>query len=74
MIEAFITKHGGIYPFKHITYMYPNIDSPVLHIKLVSSNTLMDLNYTSVEDKNRQLHNFMQYLTKQEEPTTTELS
>lgn len=74
MIEAFITKHGGIYPFKHITYMYPNIDSPVLHIKLVSSNTLMDLNYTSVEDRNRQLHNFMQYLTKQEEPTTTELS
>lgn len=74
MIEAFITKRGGIYPFKHITYMYPNIDSPVLHIKLVSSNTLIDLNYTSVEDRNRQLHNFMQYLTKQEEPTTTELS
>ena len=73
MIEAFITKHGGIYPFKHITYMYPNIDSPVLHIKLVSSNTLMDLNYTSVEDRNQQLHNFMQYLTKPE-PTTTELS
>ena len=73
MIEAFITKHGGIYPFKHITYVYPNIDSPVLHIKLVSSNTLMDLYYTSVEDRNRQLHNFMQYLTKSE-PTTTELS
>ena len=73
MIEAFMTKHGGIYPFKHITYVYPNIDSPVLHIKLVSSNTLMDLYYTSVEDRNRQLHNFMQYLTKSE-PTTTELS
>ena len=73
MIEEFITKHGGIYPFKHITYMYPNIDSPVLHIKLVSSNTLMDLNYTSVEDRNQQLHNFMQYLTKPE-PTTTKLS
>lgn len=73
MIEAFIIKHGEIYPFKHITYMYPNIDSPVLHIKLVSSNTLMDLNYTSVEDRNRQLHNFMQYLTKSE-PTTTRLS
>ena len=73
MIEAFITKHGGIYPFKHITYVYHNIDSPVLHIKLVSSNTLMDLNYTSVEDKNRQLRNFMQYLTKPE-PTTTKLS
>ena len=73
MIEAFITKHGGIYPFKHITYVYPNNDSPVLHTKLVSSNTLMDLNYTSVEDRNRQLHNFMQYLTKSE-PTTTKLS
>ena len=72
MIEAFITKHGGIYPFKHITYVYPNIDNPVLHIKLVSSHTLMDLNYTSVEDRNQQLHNFMQYLTKPE-PTTTEL-
>ena len=73
MIEAFITKHGGIYPFKHITYVYPNIDNTVLHIKLNSSNTLMDLNYTSVEDRNRQLHNFMQYLTKSE-PTTTKLS
>ena len=74
MIEAFITKHGGIYPFKHITYVYPNSDSPVLRVKLVSSNTLLDLDYTSIEEKNRQLHNFMQYLTKQEEPTTTELS
>lgn len=73
MIEAFITKHGGIYPFKHIAYVYPNIDNPVLHTKLISSNTLMDLNYTSVEDRNRQLHNFMQYLTKPE-PTTTKLS
>ena len=53
--------------------MLSNIDNPVLHIKLISSNTLMDLNYTSVEDRNRQLHNFMQYLTKSE-PTTTELS
>ena len=73
MIEAFITKHGGIYPFTHITYVYPNIDSPVLHTKLVSSNTLMDLNYTSIEDRNQQLHNFMQYLTKPE-LTTTKLS
>ena len=25
MIEAFITKHGGIYPFKHIACVYPGI-------------------------------------------------
>ena len=73
MIEAFMTKHGGIYPFKHITCTYPGSNNTVLRIKTISSTGIVDLYFTSVEDKNRQLHNFMQYLTKPE-PTTTKLS
>ena len=73
MIEAFMTKAGGIYPFKHITYAYPDSSSTVLRIKTISSAGIVDLYFTSVDDKNRQLRNFMQYLTKPE-PTTTELS
>ena len=73
MIEAFMTKDGGIYPFKHITYAYPNSSSTVLRIKTISSAGIVDLYFTSVDDKNRQLRNFMQYLTKPE-PTTTKLS
>ena len=72
MIEAFMTKHGGIYPFKHITYAYPD-SSTVLRIKTISSAGIVDLYFTSVDDKNRQLRNFMQYFTKPE-PTTTKLS
>ena len=74
MIEAFVGKLGGIYHFKHITYVYPEKDDTILCIKTVASDDLGYLYLTSVEDRNRQLHNFMQYLTKQEEPTTTELS
>ena len=73
MIEAFITKHGGIYPFKHITYVRPEKDDITLYIKTVTSTQIIELTFTSVEDKKRQTHNFMQYLTKPE-PTTTELS
>lgn len=73
MIEAFITKHGGIYPFKHVSCVYPGNNNIFLHIRTVTSTSSIELNFTSVEDKNRQLHNFMQYLTKPE-PTTTKLS
>ena len=73
MIEAFITKHEGIYPFKHIAYVYPGNSSTILYIRTVTSTSSMEITFTSVEDKNRQLHNFMQYLTKPE-PTTTKLS
>ena len=73
MIEAFVGKFGGIYPFKHITYVRPEKDDIILYIKIVTSMQLIELTFTSVEDKNRQLRNFMQYLTKPE-PTTTKLS
>ena len=73
MIEAFVGKFGGIYPFKHITYVRPEKDDIILYIKPVTSTQLIELTFTSVEDKNRQLRNFMQYLTKSE-PTTTKLS
>ena len=72
MIEAFITKHGGIYPFKHITYAYPDSSSTVLRIKTISSTNLMDLYFTSVDEQNRQVQNFIEYLTKPE--PATELS
>ena len=73
MIEAFVGKFGGIYPFKHITCVRPEKDDIILYIKTVTSTQLIELTFTSVEDKNRQLRNFMQYLTKPE-PTTTKLS
>lgn len=73
MIEAFVGKSGGIYPFKHITYVRPEKDDIILYIKTVTSTQLMELAFTSVENRNQQLHNFMQYLTKSE-PTTTKLS
>ena len=73
MIEAFVGKFGGIYPFKHITYVCPEKNDITLRIRTVTSDDLVYLYLISEEDKNRQLHNFMQYLTKPE-PTTTELS
>ena len=73
MIEAFITKHGGIYHFKHITYVRTEKDDIILYIKTITSTQLIELTFTSVENRNQQLYNFMQYLTKSE-PTTTELS
>ena len=73
MIEAFITKHEGIYPFKHIAYVYPGNNNTILHIRTVTSTSLMELSYASVKDKNQQVQNFIEYLTKPE-PTTTELS
>ena len=73
MIEAFVGKFGGIYPFKHIIYVRPEKYDIILYIKMVTSSQLVELTFTSIEDKNRQLHNFIQYLTKPE-PTTTELS
>ena len=73
MIEAFMTKHGGIYPFKHITYAYPDSSSTALRIKTISSDCIVDLYFTSVDDKNQQVQNFIEYLIKLE-PTTTELS
>ena len=73
MIEAFITKHGGIYPFKHVSYVYPGNNNTILHIRTVTSTSSMDLYFTSVDDKNQQVQNFIEYLTKPE-PTTTELS
>ena len=73
MIEAFITKHGGIYPFKHIAYVYPGNSNTILHIRTVTSTSSIDLSYDSVKDKNQQVQNFIEYLTKPE-PTTTELS
>ena len=73
MIEAFVGKFGGIYPFKHITYVCPEKDDITLRIRTVTSDDLVYLYLISVEDRNRQLHNFMQYLTKSE-PTTTKLS
>ena len=45
-------------------------DNSVFQINSVNFN--LNLSITK-EDRNRQLHNFMQYLTKPE-PTTTELS
>ena len=44
-----------------------------LRIRTVTSDDLVYLYLISEEDKNQQLHNFMQYLTKPE-PTTTKLS
>ena len=73
MIEAFITKHGVIYPFKHITYVCPEKNNITLRMRTVTSDNLVYVYLISEEDKNRQLRNFMQYLTKQEEPTTTKL-
>lgn len=73
MIEAFVGKFGGIYPFKHITYVCPEKDDITLRIRTVTSDDLVYLYLISEEDKNQQLHNFMQYLTKPE-PTTTKLS
>ena len=73
MIEAFVGKFGVIYPFKHIAYVRPEKDDIILYIKTVTSTQLIELTFTSVDDKNRQLRNFMQYLTKPE-PTTTKLS
>ena len=73
MIEAFVGKFGGIYPFKHITYVCPEKNDITLRIRTVTSDDLVYLYLISEEDKNRQLHNFMQYLTKPE-PTTTKLS
>ena len=73
MKEAFITKFGGIYPFKHITYVSPEKNDITLRIRTVTSDDLVYLYLISEEDKNQQLHNFMQYLTKPE-PTTTKLS
>ena len=73
MIEAFVGKFGVIYPFKHIAYVRPEKDDTILRIKTVASDYLGYLYLISVEDRNQQLHNFMQYLTKPE-PTTTELS
>ena len=72
MIEAFMTKHGGIYPFKHITCAYPD-SSTNLRIKTILSAGIVDLYFTSVDDKNLQVQNFIEYLTKPE-PTTTKLS
>ena len=73
MIEAFVGKFGGIYPFKHITYVCPEKNDITLRIRTVTSDDLVYLYLISEEDKNQQLHNFMQYLTKPE-PTTTKLS
>ena len=74
MIEAFVGKFGGIYPFKHITYVCPEEKNDItLRIRTVTSDDLVYLYLISEEDKNQQLHNFMQYLTKPE-PTTTKLS
>ena len=74
MIEAFVTKHGGIYPFRHVTYAYTGSYNESIRIETTSSNReIIELIFNSIEDKNRQLHNFMQYLTKSE-PTTTKLS
>ena len=73
MIEAFVGKFGEIYPFKHITYVCPEKNDITLRIRTVTSDDLVYLYLISVEDRNRQLRNFMQYLTKPE-PTTTELS
>ena len=73
MIEAFVGKFGEIYPFKHITYVCPEKNDITLRIRTVTSEVFINLYLISEEDKNRQLHNFMQYLTKPE-PTTTKLS
>ena len=73
MIEAFVGKSGAVYPFKHITYTYPGNNDTSLRLKTISSNDIVTILVISPEDKNQQLHNFMQYLTKPE-PTTTKLS
>ena len=73
MIEAFITKHGGIYPFKHIAYVYPGNSNTILYIRTVTSTSSVEISFTSVDDKNRQVQNFIEYITKSE-PTTTKLS
>ena len=73
MIEAFITKHGGIYPFKHIAYVYPGNSNTTLYTRTVASTSSVEISFTSVDDKNRQVQNFIEYLTKPE-PTTTKLS
>ena len=69
MIEAFITKHGGIYPFKHIAYVYPGDSKTILYTRTVTSTSSIDLSYASVVDKNRQVQNFIEFLAKPE-PTT----
>ena len=73
MIEAFITKHEGIYPFKHIAYVYPGNSNTILYIRTVTSTSSVEISFTSVDDKNQQVQNFIEYLTKPE-TTTTELS
>ena len=73
MIEAFITKHEGIYPFKHIAYVYPGNSNTILYIRTVTSTSSVEISFTSVDDKNRQVQNFIEYLTKPEH-TTTKLS
>lgn len=73
MIEAFITKHGGVYPFRHVTYAYTGNYNESIRVETTSSNREIELVFNSIEDKKRQTHNFMQYLTKPE-PTTTKLS
>ena len=73
MIEAFMTKHGGIYPFKHIAYVYPGNSNTILYTRTVTSTSSVEISFTSVDDKNRQVQKFIEYLTKPE-PTTTKLS
>ena len=73
MIQAFVTKHGEIYPFRHVEYAYTGSYNESIRVETTSSNRQIELVFNSIEDKKRQIHNFMQYLTKPE-PTTTKLS
>lgn len=67
MLKAFVTNTNSIVQFKHIVFV--NSETPISIKVYFTNNYESILQFKSEQDKERQIRNFMTYLTDYKEDT-----